>query len=317
MTKNVGHELAQEAMGKTAAATAEVDPETDVTHPDTVLQPQQAEVSATSAPEPEGNKDRFEVSLAEFAGPFEVLLSLITKHKLEVTELALHQVTDDFIQYIRAQGNTWDLDETTEFLLIAATLLDLKAVRLLPSGDVEDDEDLELLEARDLLFARLLQYRAFKSVSAQLAALLSAGERRMPRSVALEPQFAQLLPEVVFALGPAGFADLASEVLAPKPPPEVSVTHVHAPPVSVAEQANFMVAELRVRKSATFRSLIRHAESTLVVVARFLALLELYRGGLVAFEQAAGLAELHIRWVGGDAEAIAVSDFDGPQSDRN
>lgn len=260
--------------------------------------------------EPTGTPEAFSVRLDEFSGPFDLLLNLIAKHKLEVTELALHQVTDDYIGYIRAQGVDWDLDETTEFLVIAATLLDLKAARLLPSGEVEDAEDLSLLDARDLLFARLLQYRAFKSVAVLLAEAMASAGRRVPRSVGLEPQYAQLLPDVVFGLGPQAFAALAADALAPKVEPEVSVAHIHAPLVSVREQAALLMSELRTRGHATFRSLVAHAESTTVVVARFLALLELYREGVVAFEQAAGLAELHIRWTGGGQESIDVTEFD-------
>jgi segregation and condensation protein A len=249
--------------------------------------------------EPSAAADVFSVQLEEFSGPFDLLLNLIAKHKLEVTELALHQVTDDYIGYIRAQGADWDLDETTEFLVIAATLLDLKAARLLPSGEVEDDEDLSLLDARDLLFARLLQYRAFKSVAVLLAEAIASAGRRVPRSVTLEPHFAQLLPDVVFGLGPQSFSVLATAALTPK-----------APLVSVREQAALMMSELRTRGHATFRSLVAQADSTTVVVARFLALLELYREGVVAFDQAAGLAELHIRWTGGGRQSIDVTEFD-------
>lgn len=257
----------------------------------------------------------FHVSLAGFNGPFDLLLSLIAKHKLEVTELALHQVTDDYLAYIRGQGPEWDLDETTEFLVVAATLLDLKAARLLPNGEVEDDQDLELLEARDLLFARLLQYRAFKAVSAEFAQMFEGAARRYPRVVGLEPAFAQMLPEVVLGLGPQRFSELAAVALAPRAEPEVSVTHVHAPPVSVREQATLLIAELRSRGQATFRSLVAGAESSMVVIARFLALLELYRQGVVAFEQAAGLAELHVRWTGQADARVDVADFDEQEGD--
>lgn len=161
----------------------------------------------------------FSVRVGEFEGPFDLLLTLISKHKLEVTELALHQVTDEFIGYIRGQGVTWDLDEASGFLVVAATLLDLKAARLLPSGEVEDEEDLALLEARDLLFARLLQYRAYKEVAALFAERMATASKRFPRAVGLEPQFAALLPEVLIGLGPDQFAALAARALAPRPTP--------------------------------------------------------------------------------------------------
>ena len=252
----------------------------------------------------------FAVQLEEFSGPFDLLLSLIAKHKLDVTELALHQVTDDYLSFLKSQGAQWDLDATTEFLVIAATLLDLKAARLLPSGEVSDEEDLELLEARDLLFARLLQYRAFKAVAGEFGTLLADAPRRWPRTVGLEPEQAALLPDVVLTLGADAFAELGALALAPRPEPEVATSHVHAAPVSVREQALLVLAELRGRGHATFRTLVAGAESIHVVIARFLALLELYREGVVTFEQAAGLAELNIRWVGEAEAAVDVSAFD-------
>ena len=252
----------------------------------------------------------FAVRVAGFEGPFDLLLSLIAKHRIEVTELALHTVTDDFIAHVRAQGAQWDLDEATSFLVIAATLLDLKAARLLPDGSVEDEEDLALLEARDLLFARLLQYRAFKEVAALLDVRMAEAARRRARDVGLEPWLAELLPEVLLGLGPDEFAAIAQSAFAPRPPePGVSVAHVHAPAVSVREQAAILTQRLRRRGVATFRSLTEDAANTLVVVGRFLALLELYRDGVVAFDQVAALGELSVRWVGpsevdGAAEAV-------------
>ena len=255
----------------------------------------------------------FSVRLDEFEGPFDLLLSLIAKHRLDVTVLALHTVIDDFLAHIRARGPDWDLDEATEFLVVAATLLDLKAARLLPSGEVEDEEDLALLEARDILFARLLQYRAYKDVSAVLAELLRTGSRRHPREVGLDPEFSGLLPEVLIGLGPLEFAALAAKALAPKPVPQVGVGHIHAVRVSVREQAAILVDRLRRHPSATFRSLTSDCDSTLLVVARFLALLELYRDGSVAFDQVSPLGELHIRWTGpaeGDV-VVAAEEYEG------
>jgi segregation and condensation protein A len=257
-----------------------------------------------------GEQREFAVRVAGFEGPFDLLLSLIAKHRIEVTELALHTVTDDFIAHVRGQGPEWDLDEATSFLVIAATLLDLKAARLLPDGSVEDEEDLALLEARDLLFARLLQYRAFKEVAGLLDGMVSEAATRRPRDVGLEPWLAELLPEVLLGLGPTEFAAIAESAFAPKEPePGVSVEHVHAPAVSVREQAAVLVERLRRRGQSTFRALTDDAPSTLVVVGRFLALLELYRDGVVSFEQAAALGDLTVRWTGSedgaDADAIA------------
>jgi len=271
------------------------------------------EVSTEESQEKKG----FDVHLSNFDGPFDLLLQLISRHKMDVTEVALGVVTDDFIAYIRAlEGSEdgWDLDQTTEFLVVAATLLDLKAARLLPSGEVEDEEDLALLEARDLLFARLLQYRAFKQISAIFAERIGREERTFPRVVALEPQFASLLPEVLIGVGADRFAAIAQRVLSPKVAPTVGVEHIHRPLVSVTEESAKIVEHLRRSGRSTFRSLIGDADSTLVVVARFLALLELYREGVLRFEQVVALGELQVTWVGSAEGAIEVSDeFDVPQ----
>ena len=242
----------------------------------------------------------FTVRLANFTGPFDLLLQLIGKHKLDVTEVALHQVTDEFIAYIRAMGDDWDLDEASEFLVIAATLLDLKAARLLPAAQVEDEEDLALLEARDLLFARLLQYKAFKEAAAHIATLESVGSRRYPRAVTLEVRYAEALPDLVLGIGPERLAALAVKAMTPKPPPVVSIDHVHMVRVSVREHAALLRDRLRRAGTATFRALCADCESTLEVVARFLALLELYREGLVGFAQVQALGELTVRWTGPD-----------------
>ncbi|MGH8894985.1 MAG: segregation and condensation protein A [Actinomycetes bacterium] len=261
------------------------------------------------------SSDAFHVDLGElFEGPFDLLLALIAKHKLDVTEVALSKVTDEFIAHIKGKGAEWDLGQATEFLVVAATLLDLKAARLLPSGEVEDEEDLALLEARDLLFARLLQYRAYKQVAAVFAGRMATEAGRFPRAVTLDPQFAGLLPEVLLGLGPVEFAALAARALAPKPVPMVSMDHLHAPVVSVREQAAILVTALRRSRSSTFRQLTADCEGTVVVVARFLALLELYGEGAVVFDQVSPLGELHIRWTGTDEGDVDVPDeFDEPE----
>jgi segregation and condensation protein A len=252
--------------------------------------------------------ERFLVHLDNFEGPFDLLLGLIAKHKLDVTEVALSQVTDDFIAHIRAVGPDWDLGQATEFLVVAATLLDLKAARLLPAADVEDEEDLALLEARDLLFARLLQYRAYKEVSAWFAVRMAEEGLRFPRAVSLDERFASLLPEVLLGLGPQQLAGLAARALAPKPAPMLPIDHVHAPRVSVQEQAAVLVERLRLVRATTFRALAADCPDTLHVVARFLALLELFREAAVSFEQVSPLGELHIRWTGTDHGDLQVAD---------
>ena len=255
----------------------------------------------------------FTVRLDNFTGPFDLLLQLIGKHKLDVTEIALHQVTDDFIAYIRAMGDDWDLGETSEFLLVAATLLDLKAARLLPAAEVEDEEDLALLEARDLLFTRLLQYKAFKEAAAHIAELEATGARRWPRQVSLEPRYAEALPDLVLGIGPERLLKLALRSFLPKPgPPQVSIAHIHQVRVSVREHATLLRDRLRRAGTATFGLLVADCDSTLEVVARFLALLELYREGLIDFEQPVSLDELTVRWIGGDGDVeLDVDDYEG------
>jgi segregation and condensation protein A len=262
----------------------------------------------------EADSGKFTVRLTNFTGPFDLLLQLIGKHKLDVTEIALHQVTDDFIAYIRAMGDDWDLGETSEFLLVAATLLDLKAARLLPSAEVEDEDDLALLEAGDLLFARLLQYKAYKEAAAVIADLEGIGARRWPRAVTLEPRYAEALPDLVLGFGPERLLKLALKQFLPKPPPpEVSIAHIHQVRVSVREHAALIRDRLRRAGSATFSLLIADCANTLEVVARFLALLELYREGLIDFEQPVSLEEMTVRWIGGDqAEGdLDIDDYEG------
>jgi segregation and condensation protein A len=256
---------------------------------------------------------RFDVHLDNFSGPFDLLLQLIAKHKLDITEVALSQVTDEFIAHIKALGPGWDLDQTSQFVVVASTLLDLKAARLLPAGDVEDPEDLALLEARDLLFARLLQYRAFKQVAVYLAATLEVQGRRFPRDVGVEPRFARLLPEVTISVGLDRFAALAARALTPKEAEVVSLVHLHAPLVSVRDQAVVITDRLRRARALTFRALTGDSPNLVTTVARFLALLELFREGAVAFEQLAPLGELTIRWTGTDTGELDISDeFDLP-----
>ena len=264
----------------------------------------------------DGRVAGFSLHLSNFDGPFDLLLQLISKHKMDITEVALGTVTDEFIAYIKQLENAesgWDLDKTTEFLVVAATLLDLKAAKLLPSGQVDDEADLALLEARDLLFARLLQYRAFKEIASIFTERIEREEKSFARLVALEPHLAQLLPEVLIGVGAQRFAALANRVLTPKTSPVFSIDHLHQPTVSVAEQASKMVEQLRRAGRMTFRGLTADAENTLVVIARFLALLELYKEGVIRFEQMISLGELQITWVGSAQGEVRVSDeFDLP-----
>ena len=253
----------------------------------------------------------FEVHLDVFSGPFDLLLGLISKHKLDITEIALAKVTDEFIEHIKAARRSdteWDLGQASEFLLIAATLLDLKSSRLLPQTGPQDEEDLALIEARDLLFARLLQYRAFKDIAFTFAQRMATAGRMTPRQAGIEPQFAKLLPELIMGITPEQLAMIAARAMIPKVAPTVGLEHLHAPQVSVREQAGILGARLRAERVCSFRSLVADADSTLVIVARFLALLELFREAAIAFEQAESLGELTVRWTGTDDGEIEVSD---------
>lgn len=256
----------------------------------------------------------FSVHLENFDGPFDLLLQLISRHKMDITEISLSLVTDEFIAFIRAlerSGQGWKLDQATEFLVVAATLLDLKAARLLPSGEVDDEEDLALLEARDILFARLLQYRAFKEIAATFAARIALADKSFARVVSLEPGLAALLPEVLIGVGAARFGAIAARVLTPKTPALMSVEHLHLPLVSVAEESRVVVAALRRAISLSFRNLITDSDSTLVIVARFLALLDLYRQGVLRFNQVIAMGELQISWTGSlEGEVYASDEFD-------
>jgi segregation and condensation protein A len=243
----------------------------------------------------------FQVRLHNFEGPFDLLLQLIFAHRLDVTEVALHQVTDDFIAYTKAIGRQLELDETTAFLVVAATLLDLKAARLLPAGEVHDEDDLALLEVRDLLFARLLQYRAFKHVAVMFAELEAAALRSYPRSVALEQRYEDLLPEVMLGVDAESFAQIAATAFTPRPVPTVGTDHLHQVVVSVPEQVGNLMALLESRgigRWASFSELVADCGAPIEIVGRFLALLELYRARAVAFDQSEPLGVLQISWTG-------------------
>ncbi|WP_145047305.1 segregation and condensation protein A [Mycobacteroides abscessus] len=256
--------------------------------------------AATAAPETT-DAHGFRIRLTNFEGPFDLLLQLISQHRLDVTEVALHQVTDEFIAYTKSLGDTYSLDEVTAFLVVAATLLDLKAARLLPSGQVDNDDDLALLEIRDLLFARLLQYRAFKHVAEMFAELEAAALRSSPRAVSLEERFSDLLPPVHLGLDGDQFAQLAAGAFTPRPVPTVGLSHLHIPRVSVPEHAKRMVELLAERGAGqwmTFTELVAECTAPIEIVARFLGVLELYRSKAVLFEQSEPLGPLQVSWTG-------------------
>lgn len=302
----------EEAVEAVAVAVEVPEPPVPPMEPEPAPEPPAEPAPPVAPAEPDDGV--FKVRLPNFEGPFDLLLQLISRRKLDVTEVALSKVTDEFMAHIRAMGPDWDLDQTTEFLVVAATLLDLKAARLLPAAEVEDEGDLALLEARDLLFARLLQYRAYKQIADIFSRRLDDEARRYPRTVGLEPHHAELLPEVVISIGAEGFAKLAVKAMQPRPRPQVYVDHIHAPLVSVQEQAGIVVARLRELGEATFQDLVEDTDDTLTVVARFLALLELYREKVVALDQETALGELVVRWTGGegDQQPTVTDEFDRP-----
>lgn len=305
-----------------------------------MISPQNVAGIAAEIPPEAPGKTRFEVRLENFTGPFDLLLGLISKHEMDITDVAIATVTDEFISYLKALqdlGQDWALDEASEFLVLAATLLDLKAARLLPAGEVENDDDLALLEARDLLFARLLQYKAFKEVATLMGAELEREARRFPRQVGLEPHFAALLPELVWRHTPQQFADMAARAMETKEPPSTTVglTHLHVPSVSVRDQAAIITAMLTagmpqagdpaavdwVGAPLTFAALSADADSSMMVIARFLALLELFRDQLVTFDQPNPLGELLVQWSAGGGSAVGaavavISDFDDELTDE-
>jgi len=253
----------------------------------------------------ETSSNGFSLNIGNFEGPFDLLLSLISKHQVDITSISLSQVTNDFIAYVRTLENADQLEEASEFLVVAATLLDIKIAELLPKGEVVDAEDVALLEARDLLFARLLQYRAFKDISSWFQTAIAFESRRVYRSVRLDDRFKTQRPELVWTVSLEDFARLAEETMAPREIPMVGLTHLHAPRISIREQAAEVVALLRAATTLTFRELISSVRDRAVLVARFLAILELYRMSAVSFEQSESLGPLQITW--------RAEDFDDEQ----
>ncbi|WP_157155898.1 MULTISPECIES: ScpA family protein [unclassified Diaminobutyricimonas] len=250
-----------------------------------------------AAVQPETEPAGFSLTLSNFSGPFDLLLSLIAKHELDITEVSLSRVTDEFISYLKGLDTEEELDQASEFLVVAATLLDLKIAGLLPQGELVDAEDVALLEARDLLFARLLQYRAFKEAAQWFSTQLDAESGRHFRAVRLEEKYRQQTPELVWTLTVDDFAALATLAFTPREIPTVGLDHLHAPLISIREQAAHVVALLRQGEPMTFRQLIAGADQKGVIVARFLAVLELYRHASISFDQLEPLGELTIRWI--------------------
>lgn len=262
----------------------------------------------------DAHEDGFRVSLGVFDGPFDLLLNLLSKHELDITEVALSKVTEEFIAYLRQLGPDEELEQASEFLVVAATLLDMKVAGLLPQGELVDAESVALLEARDLLFARLLQYRAFKEVSAWFAQRVYAEDTRHARAVPLEEKYRKRVPELIWTLTADDFAALAILAMTPREIPHVGLDHLHAPLVSIREQAAVVVTLLRNAETLSFRELVAGVSQPGVVVARFLSVLELYRHAALSFEQLEPLGELTLRWTADhwseDTLATLGADYD-------
>lgn len=241
----------------------------------------------------------FELALTNFSGPFDLLLSLIARRRLDVTEVALAEVTDEFLAYVATLETTEEvLENSTSFMVVAATLLELKTARLLPSGIGDATDEMALLEERDLLFARLLQYRAFKQAADLLKERISMQSAMLPRQGGPEPQHANLLPELVFDLSADDFAAIANEVFTKfvTEPVEVGTQHLHAPVVSLTEQVSIMSRRIQEAGRLTFSDLTSDASSTMVVVVRFLGLLTMYRDRLITWQQETPLGEITVLW---------------------
>ena len=268
-----------------------------------------SETSALALDEHPEAGSGFTVSLKGFDGPFDLLLGLIAKRQMDVTTVALAEVTDDFIAYVRTLEAHRALEESSHFVFVAATLLDMKLIQLLPGAQAESEEDIAALEARDLLFARLLQYKAFKQIAEQLDAAVETNAGRFPRRPGQHPEMGNLLPELVWNTSAEDLKALAEKALARQQlePDHVKLEHLHAHVVNVGDQIAEMTRLLRAEGQCRFSDLIASAESRMVVVVRFLGLLELFRDSQVDFTQDAPLGELTVTWSGSDDEARLAS----------
>ena len=239
----------------------------------------------------------FQLSLGNFDGPFDLLLTLIGRHELDITEISLARVTAEFIEHVRALEGRAEIESASEFLVVAATLIDLKLASLLPAGEAVDGEDIALLEARDLLFARLLQYRAFKQVSAWFENALSIESNRLPAVPQSEDSLFPERPELIWETELGSFAVIAEAALRPREIPSVGLTHLHASKVSIREQSSILITRLRSERKVAFRLLLSTADRP-TFVARFLAVLELYRRSAIKFEQSQAFTDFQVEWIG-------------------
>jgi segregation and condensation protein A len=254
----------------------------------------------------------FQLSLDNFEGPFDLLLTLIGRHELDITQVALARVTDEFLSYVKQLDAKQEMESVSEFLVVAATLIDLKLASLLPQGEVVDSEDVALLEARDLLFARLLQYRAFKELSAWFNTAFELEAQRIPRTVRLEEQYRNIRPQLKWDTSLDEFYRAALSAFTPKEIPGIGLTHLISNKVSIREQVEIIVQRLRSARSILFYQLIVDTKDRAEFVARFLGVLELYRIGAISILQPTVFGEITLSW---EAENFNSHDLDGLGTD--
>ena len=247
----------------------------------------------------------FQVNLEVYSGPFDALLGMIANNKLELTEVSLSSITEEFLTYVRGLDFTKNMDEASAFLDIASILVEAKSVAILPGGEdsQHDEQSLEVLRERDLLFARLLQYRAYKQAAGDFRARIAANSGRFPHPAAMDEGVAAMLPELVWTLTPLELAQLAAQVIANAPASEVSIHQLHVPLVDLRAQSlvvrDRLIAALESKgdQSISFSELTRDCTSRIEVVARFMAVLVFFKQGVLQYQQDGPFAELHLRWV--------------------
>lgn len=255
----------------------------------------------------------FRVNLEVYSGPFDALLGMIANNRLELTEVSLSSITEEFLTYVRGLDFTKNMDEASAFLDIASILVEAKSVAILPGGEdsQHDEQSLEVLRERDLLFARLLQYRAYKQAAGDFRARIAANSGRFPHPAAMDEGVAAMLPELVWTLTPLELARLTAQVIANAPAPEVSIHQLHVPLVDLRAQSlvvrDRLIAALESKgdQSISFSELTRDCTSRIEVVARFMAVLVFFKQGVLQYQQDGPFAELHLRWVPGVAETMS------------
>ncbi len=260
----------------------------------------------------ESSTSGFQVNLEVYSGPFDALLGMIANNKLELTEVSLSSITEEFLTYVRGLDFTKNMDEASAFLDIASILVEAKSVAILPGGEDNqyDEQSLEALRERDLLFARLLQYRAYKQAAGDFRARIAANAGRFPHPAAMDEGIAAMLPELVWTLTPLELAQLAAQVIANAPASEVSIHQLHVPLVDLRAQSlvvrDRLIAALESKgdQSMSFSELTRDCTSRIEVVARFMAVLVFFKQGVLQYQQDGPFAELHLRWVPGVDETM-------------